>query len=404
MAIAVRAHSSPARTVESDAGRLFEEHSERIFGYCLRFLGSRSDAEDAMQTTFLQAHRALERGVVPELEYPWLHSIAKNVCRGQLRTLSRRGPLASDLDLDALPAPPDHEVELRELRTELRHALASLPEAQRRAVVLREWQGLESHEIASELGIGTTAAYALLTRARRSLARALSAAGTRPVLGFDFVSVLAKLKALLAGGAAKVAVTTVAVGTVAIGGVAVERAVVDRDAPSQPAAPATLEAGASEGPMASPIADQASMRKRSAGPVRASVPTTAPIATPETGHPTAGSSPTAPGAAPEDPATGDSGTTASGGEPPASEPPPHPRPHAAPVVTPSLEIPLVDEVVENVVDPLLEDPLAVVPPVDVELPLDDVAPPLSDLEEDVENVLETPLPDVNPNDPMLPLP
>ena len=401
MAIAVRAHSSPARTVESDAGRLFEEHSERIFGYCLRFLGSRSDAEDAMQTTFLQAHRALERGVVPELEYPWLHSIAKNVCRGQLRTLSRRGPLASDLDLDALPAPPDHEVELRELRTELRHALASLPEAQRRAVVLREWQGLESHEIASELGIGTTAAYALLTRARRSLARALSAAGTRPVLGFDFVSVLAKLKALLAGGAAKVAVTTVAVGTVAIGGVAVERAVVDRDAPSQPAAPATFEASASERSTASPTADRASVRPRPARPVRARVPVTVPTAGPTT---TAGSSPTAPGAAPEDPAIGDSGTTASGGEPPASEPPPHSRPHAAPVETPPLEIPLVDEVVENVVDPLLEDPLAVVPPVDVELPLDDVAPPLSDLEEDVENVLETPLPDVNPNDPKLPLP
>ena len=48
-------------------------------------------------------------------------------------------------------------------------------------------------------------------------------------------------------------------------------------------------------------------------------------------------------------------------------------------------IPLVDDLVEDVVDPLLEDPLAVVPPVDVELPLDEVAPPLSDVEEDVEN-------------------
>ena len=109
MAIAVTANASPARTIESGAGRLFEEHSERIFGYCLRFLGSRSDAEDAVQTTFLHAHRALERGVVPELEYPWLHSIATNVCRGQLRTLARRGPLASDLDLDTLPAPANRE-------------------------------------------------------------------------------------------------------------------------------------------------------------------------------------------------------------------------------------------------------------------------------------------------------
>ena len=114
-----------------------------------------------MQTTFLHAHRALEQGVVPELEYPWLHSIATNVCRGQLRTLARRGPLASELDLDTLPAPANREHELRELRSELAHALASLPETQRRALVLREWQGLESHEVASELGLSTTAAYAL---------------------------------------------------------------------------------------------------------------------------------------------------------------------------------------------------------------------------------------------------
>ena len=82
MAIAVSTTLSPPPSADSGAGHLFAEHSERIFGYCLRFLGSRSEAEDALQTTFLYAHRALERGVVPELEYPWLHSIAKNVFVG----------------------------------------------------------------------------------------------------------------------------------------------------------------------------------------------------------------------------------------------------------------------------------------------------------------------------------
>ena len=136
-----------------------------------------------MQTTFLQAHRALERGVVPELEYPWLHSIAKNVCRGQLRTIARRGPLASELDLDALPAPASHEVELRELRSELRHALASLPETQRRALVLREWHGLESHEIASELRDrhdgGLRSSHARSALARPGAQRRGDAAGAR---------------------------------------------------------------------------------------------------------------------------------------------------------------------------------------------------------------------------------
>ena len=404
MAIAVRANASPARNLESGAGRLFEEHSERIFGYCLRFLGSRSDAEDAVQTTFLHAHRALERGVVPELEYPWLHSIATNVCRGQLRTLARRGPLASELDLDTLPAPANREVELRELRGELRHALASLPETQRRALVLREWQGLESHEIASELGMSTTAAYALLTRARRSLARALSAAGTRPVLGVDFVSVLAKLKALLAGGAAKVAVTTVAVGTLAVGGVAVERAVVHRDVPPRPGTPtAALEAGV-DGTAATARAVGATAMRPSTVEQRTDTPS-ATDAEPAAGATTIGASdgPAAvwPAAPTPAPAGGDAGPTGNGGE--ASAPSPQsesPRPRAPSVEQPPLVVPLVDDLVENVVDPLLEDPLAVVPPVEVELPLDGVAPPLSD----VEDVLENPVPDVKLPAPKLPLP
>ena len=346
-----------------------------------------------MQTTFLQAHRALERGVVPELEYPWLHSIAKNVCRGQLRTIARRGPLASELDLDALPAPASHEVELRELRSELRHALASLPETQRRALVLREWHGLESHEIASELGIGTTAAYALLTRARRSLARALSAVGTRPVLGVDFVSVLAKLKALLAGGSAKVAMTTVAVGTVAVGGVAVERAIVDRDSSPKPATQTTLEARAGGTPVTSRSLGPLATRPATAQRRHVQETVTAKSTARSTTSPTPGSTPAA---SPQDLPGADSGTTGSGGDAPAPSTAPAVslHPHSTPVEKPPLEIPPLDDLVDDVVDPLLEDPLAVVPPVEVELPLDEVAPPLSDLEEDVENALENPLPDV----------
>ena len=128
MAIAVSTTLSPPPSADSGAGHLFAEHSERIFGYCLRFLGSRSEAEDALQTTFLYAQRALERGVVPELEYPWLHSIAKNVCRWQLRTLARRGSLTTELDLDAMPS-SNRNADVSELRTELVDALATIPDA-----------------------------------------------------------------------------------------------------------------------------------------------------------------------------------------------------------------------------------------------------------------------------------
>ena len=48
--------------------QLYERHSALVYRYCLRMLGSREDAEDAAQTTFFQALRALRRGVVPSFE------------------------------------------------------------------------------------------------------------------------------------------------------------------------------------------------------------------------------------------------------------------------------------------------------------------------------------------------
>ena len=55
----------------------------------------------------------------------------------------------------------------------LTDALLSMPEQQRRAVLLREWKGLSHREIAEELGLTQAAVEALIFRGRRSLAAAL---------------------------------------------------------------------------------------------------------------------------------------------------------------------------------------------------------------------------------------
>ena len=47
---------------------LYERHAQRVFRYCLSYLRKRDEAEDAAQTTFLYALRALRRGVVPSSE------------------------------------------------------------------------------------------------------------------------------------------------------------------------------------------------------------------------------------------------------------------------------------------------------------------------------------------------
>jgi RNA polymerase sigma factor (sigma-70 family) len=219
---------------EADVERLFEEHSEWLLGFCLRQLHSRQEAEDAVQTTFLYALRALRRGVVPENEAAWLTAIAKNVCNTQRRTLARRGRLSTDVDLDTIALAEPDVVEEGVLLG-LKDALASIPERQRQALILREWRGLAPREIASQLGMSGPATHALLSRARHSLAKALTP--IRPVAGLAWLAVelRSSFKALFTGASAKAAVAGVAIVGVGAGGVVAERSLAD---PSSPAAPA----------------------------------------------------------------------------------------------------------------------------------------------------------------------
>jgi len=134
---------APAALAEPDAdrdARLYEEHADDLLRYCRRQLGSQTEAEDAVQTTFVCALRALRRGTVPENEAAWLTTIARNVCHWQRRTLARRGWQGGDVDLDTFASTSPEPGSYEALRG-LDEALASIPEQQRRAIVLREWLG-----------------------------------------------------------------------------------------------------------------------------------------------------------------------------------------------------------------------------------------------------------------------
>jgi RNA polymerase sigma factor (sigma-70 family) len=200
--------------------RLYEAHSKWLRRYCARQLRSQDDAEDAVQTTFMHALRALRRGVTPECESAWLTTIARNVCHSQRRSRNRASAIAVDVDLEriALARPEPDEAELL---GGLREALASLPENQRRALLLREWQGVPPREIADELHLSAPATHALLSRARRSLARALMSP-QRPLAGLNLATLVSQLRAyakvLFGGASAKAALVTMTAG-VAVGGV-----------------------------------------------------------------------------------------------------------------------------------------------------------------------------------------
>jgi RNA polymerase sigma factor (sigma-70 family) len=208
-----------ARGEAAEATReLYERYAEPIFRFCLVQLGSREEAEDALQSTFLNAFRGLKRGVRPTSESAWLYKIAHNICLTRRRSTLRRGRFETpkDIDLFAATVPAPAPAGVDELIA-LGEALESMPGSQRRAILLREWQGLSYREIGEQMGLSQGAVETLIFRARRSLADRLERPA-RPRIrhALDAGWLVAALKGLLGAGAATKAVATATVVATAV--------------------------------------------------------------------------------------------------------------------------------------------------------------------------------------------
>ena len=222
------ADPAPQRVAEATHD-LYRQYGKQIYAYCLHQLRSREEAEDAVQTTFLNAFRGLQRGTTTRFEQAWLYKIAQNVCIARRSSSGRRLRLESPDDFEILQevvpssAPADGDtLELMGLDT----ALDSMPENQRRAILMREWQGMSYREIATELALTQGAVEMLIFRARRTLANALEqpAAEKKHVskarTGFSLGSIVAALKSMFSTGVAmKMAAVAVSAAVVSTNGV-----------------------------------------------------------------------------------------------------------------------------------------------------------------------------------------
>lgn len=156
--------------------RLVDAHARRILAFGFRLLGTREEAEEVTQETFLRAWQHADRYEPSARVTTWLHTIARNVATDRLR---KRRPRA---DLAALEGAPDaavdsgHRVgqpgvylERKQTAQTVAEALAQLAPRQREAIALVHYQGLSHGEAAEVLGVGVEAVESLLARARRKL-------------------------------------------------------------------------------------------------------------------------------------------------------------------------------------------------------------------------------------------
>ena len=210
--LGIRAEPAVPTPAAETARALYERHGQRVFTFCFSRLRNREEAQDAAQTTFIYALQSLQRGVVPQFELAWLLKIAHNVCRSTRRTAARRAtsPTADLVELPDLMA--SASAEANERLAGLHDALSQLPENQRRAILLREWQGLSYADIAEQLGLTIAAVETLIFRARRGLSERLEPTRRRVSASvLDVGSLLAPLRALLDGVLGKLAVAAAGV-------------------------------------------------------------------------------------------------------------------------------------------------------------------------------------------------
>ncbi len=159
-------------------GELVHRHQGWVFALCLRMMGGRQDAEDMSQEVFLRAFRKLDRYDAQRPFGPWLRKVAVNLCLNALRRpAAHEVPFEEGWDWAPEEAlgDPEREQSRRDERRRVRRALMELPPEMRAVIELRHFQGMRYAEIAQTLGISLHLVKVRLFRARRRLARALTA-------------------------------------------------------------------------------------------------------------------------------------------------------------------------------------------------------------------------------------
>lgn len=169
-ALAAGCQSGDLRSYE----RLYELHGARMKNLARNLLGSLSDAEDAVQETFLKVQRRIGTFRGQSSFATWSFRILVNTCYDARRKRLRKKEELLEETKDEAPRPePRAPGAHPSLRLALERALQKLTRHQRDVFLLYEVEGFHHAEIALMLEISETASKNTLFQAKKNLRQVL---------------------------------------------------------------------------------------------------------------------------------------------------------------------------------------------------------------------------------------
>jgi len=167
---------------------LVEKYQRKLTRLLSRFIRDQAEVEDVTQEAFIKAYRALPAFRGDSAFYTWLYRIGINTAKNYLMAMGRRAPTSTEVEAEDAEGFAEGE-QLRDINTPesvllsneiaetVNSAIEQLPEELRRAIQMRELEGMSYEDIAQAMDCPIGTVRSRIFRAREAIAEKL-----RPLL------------------------------------------------------------------------------------------------------------------------------------------------------------------------------------------------------------------------------
>jgi RNA polymerase sigma-70 factor, ECF subfamily len=158
-------------------------YKDKLVNFLFRYTGSRDEAEDLAQDTFLKLYRSKHLYKEIAKFSTWFYTIAINIAKTNLRKKSRKSAISisdfdpeneKDFDLPADVISPEDSANASIENYYIQKAINSLGDKFKEVIVLRDIQDLEYEEIAKITGLPLGTVKSRINRGRERLKELLS--------------------------------------------------------------------------------------------------------------------------------------------------------------------------------------------------------------------------------------